>query len=82
MGKEHGAWDILVWFGGVVTLADKLNNAGLLKAFSNAVAGLVAGWRWPMALALLLVIYNYTRYALASATARVTVVKSFINTKG
>jgi hypothetical protein len=53
---------------GVVTLADKLNKVGLLKAFSNAVAGLVAGWSWPLALALLLVIF--------------VVVKSFINTKG
>jgi divalent anion:Na+ symporter, DASS family len=69
---EHGAWDILIWFGGVVALADKLNKVGLLKAFSNAVAGLVAGWRWPLALALLLVIYNYTHYVFASATAHIT----------
>jgi DASS family divalent anion:Na+ symporter len=69
---EHGAWDILIWFGGIVMLADKLNKVGLLKAFSNAVAGLVAGWRWPLALVLLLVIYNYSHYVFASATAHVT----------
>jgi DASS family divalent anion:Na+ symporter len=69
---EHGAWDILIWFGGIVMLADKLNKVGLLKAFSSAVASVVAGWRWPLALVLLLVIYNYTHYVFASATAHVT----------
>ena len=70
--EEKGAWDTLIWFGGVVMFADKLNKVGLLKAFSGAAAGLVAGWRWPLALAVLLVIYLYTHYVFASATAHVT----------
>lgn len=70
--EEKGAWDTLVWFGGVVMFADKLNKVGLLKAFSNAAAGLVGGWRWPLALAVLLVIYLYTHYVFASAAAHVT----------
>ncbi|HKX32639.1 MAG TPA: DASS family sodium-coupled anion symporter, partial [Blastocatellia bacterium] len=70
--EERGAWDALVWFGGVVMFADKLNKVGLLKAFSNATVGLVAGWRWPLALAVLLVIYLYTHYFFASAAAHVT----------
>jgi divalent anion:Na+ symporter, DASS family len=70
--EERGAWDILIWFGGIVMLADKLNKVGLLKAFSQAVASVVAGWRWPLALVLLLVVYNYTHYVFASATAHVT----------
>jgi DASS family divalent anion:Na+ symporter len=70
--EEKGAWDTLVWFGGIVMFADKLNKAGLLKAFSNAAAGLVAGWRWPLALAVLLIIYLYTHYVFASITAHVT----------
>ncbi|HEX4949354.1 MAG TPA: anion permease [Blastocatellia bacterium] len=69
---ERGAWDILIWFGGIVMLADKLGKVGLLKAFSQAVATLVTGWRWPLALVLLLVVYNYTHYVFASATAHVT----------
>ncbi len=70
--EEKGAWDILVWFGGIVMLADMLNKAGLLNAFSGAAAGLVAGWNWPWALALLLIIYLYSHYAFASAAAHVT----------
>jgi DASS family divalent anion:Na+ symporter len=70
--EERGAWDILIWFGGIVMLADKLNKVGLLKAFSGAVASVVAGWRWPLALVLLLVVYNFTHYVFASATAHVT----------
>lgn len=70
--EEKSAWDTLVWFGGVVMLADRLVKAGLLKAFSDAAAKVMAGWQWPWALALLLVLYLYTHYAFASATAHVT----------
>jgi DASS family divalent anion:Na+ symporter len=69
---EKSAWDTLVWFGGMVMLADRMNKAGLLKAFSDAAAALVAGWRWPLALMALLALYLYTHYVFASATAHVT----------
>jgi DASS family divalent anion:Na+ symporter len=70
--EEQGAWDALVWFGGVVMFADKLNRVGLLKAFSGAAVGLVDGWNWPPALAILLMIYLYTHYVFASTAAHVT----------
>jgi DASS family divalent anion:Na+ symporter len=70
--EERSAWDTLVWFGGVVMLADRMNKAGLLKAFSTATATAMTGWQWPWALALLLVLYLYSHYAFASATAHVT----------
>ncbi len=69
---ERGAWDILVWFGGIVMFADKLSKLGLFKAFSGAVAAMVAGWQWPLALIALLVIYLYSHYAFASSAAHVT----------
>jgi DASS family divalent anion:Na+ symporter len=49
-----------------------MNRAGLIKAFSDDVGEMMAGWRWPLALAALLVIYLYTHYVFASATAHVT----------
>lgn len=69
---EKGAWDALIWFGGLVMLAGQLDKAGLPKAFAAAVAGLVGGWPWWWALALLVVIYLYTHYAFASLVAHVT----------
>jgi DASS family divalent anion:Na+ symporter len=69
---EKGAWDALVWFGGLIMLAGQLDKAGLPKAFANAAAGLVGGWPWWWALAVLLIIYLYSHYAFASLVAHVT----------
>jgi DASS family divalent anion:Na+ symporter len=69
---EKGAWDALIWFGGLVMLAGQLDKAGLPKAFAGAVAHLVGGWPWWWALIALLVVYLYSHYAFASTVAHVT----------
>jgi divalent anion:Na+ symporter, DASS family len=70
--KETGAWDALIWFGGLVMLAGEMDRAGLTKAFAAAASGLVAGWPWWLALSALLLVYLYAHYAFASLTAHVT----------
>jgi DASS family divalent anion:Na+ symporter len=69
---EKGAWDALMWFGGLVMLAGQLDKAGLPKAFAGMAAGLVGTWPWWWALAALLVVYLYSHYAFASLAAHVT----------
>ena len=69
---EKGAWDALIWFGGLVMLAGQLDKAGLPKAFAGAAAGLVGGWPWWWALAALMVVYLYSHYVFASLVAHVT----------
>jgi divalent anion:Na+ symporter, DASS family len=69
---EKGAWDALMWFGGLVMLSGQLDRAGLPRAFAGTAAGLVGGWPWWWALAALLVIYLYSHYAFASLVAHVT----------
>jgi DASS family divalent anion:Na+ symporter len=69
---EQGAWDALMWVGGLVMLAGQLDKAGLTKAFAVATAHLVGAWPWWWALALLLVVYLYAHYAFASLVAHVT----------
>ena len=69
---EKGAWDALIWFGGLLTMAAQLEKAGLPRAFAGAAAALVDGWSWGLALAALLVIYLYAHYAFASLVAHVT----------
>jgi DASS family divalent anion:Na+ symporter len=69
---ERGAWDALIWFGGLMMLAAQLDRAGFPRAFADAAAGLVAGWPWWWAIAALLVVYLYSHYAFASLVAHVT----------
>ena len=69
---EKGAWDALIWFGGLMMLAGQLEKAGFPQAFAHAAAGLVQGWPWWWALIALLIIYIYAHYAFASLVAHVT----------
>lgn len=69
---ERGAWDALIWFGGLIMLAGQLDKAGLPKAFAGVAANLVEGWPWWWALAALLVVYLYAHYAFASLVSHVT----------
>jgi DASS family divalent anion:Na+ symporter len=70
--RETGAWDALIWFGGLVMLAGEMDRAGLTKAFASTASTLVGGWPWWLALSVLLLIYLYAHYAFASMTAHVT----------
>jgi DASS family divalent anion:Na+ symporter len=67
-----GAWDVLIWFGGLMMLAGQLNDAGLTSAFAGAAAEAVAGWPWWWALVVLIVAYVYSHYAFATLVAHVT----------
>jgi DASS family divalent anion:Na+ symporter len=69
---ETGAWDALLWFGGLVMLAGQLDKAGLPRAFAASAAQVVGGWPWWLALSALLAVYLYSHYAFASLVAHVT----------
>ena len=70
--EEKAAWDIFIWYGGLVRMAEALGETGLTKLFAEKAAALTAGWQWPIALAILVLIYFYSHYAFASITAHVT----------
>jgi divalent anion:Na+ symporter, DASS family len=70
--EEKGAWDCLIWFGGLMMLSAELNKAGFPKAFAAAAGTFVDGWPWWWALSALIVVYLYSHYAFASLVAHVT----------
>jgi DASS family divalent anion:Na+ symporter len=70
--EEQGAWDALIWFGGLVMLADRLNAAGLMRAFADATASHLPGWSGMSVLIVIILVYVYSHYAFASMTAHVT----------
>jgi DASS family divalent anion:Na+ symporter len=70
--SERGAWDVFIWYGGLVQLAGALADTGLAERFAGAVAGFTGGWPWWGALLVLLLIYFYAHYGFASITAHAT----------
>ena len=70
--SERGAWDVFIWYGGLVRMAEALGETGITKRFAEAAAGFTAGWKWWLALGLLLLVYFYAHYGFASITAHAT----------
>lgn len=70
--EEHGAWAVFIWYGGLVRMAEALGQTGITKKFAESAASLTVGWKWPLALAVLLLIYFYAHYGFASITAHAT----------
>ncbi len=66
---ERPAWDVFVWYGGLVRMAAAIGEFGLAKSFAAASTSFTAGFSWQLALVLLLLIYFYAHYAFASITA-------------
>jgi divalent anion:Na+ symporter, DASS family len=66
---ERGAWDIFIWYGGLVRMAEALGETGLTRRFAEATAGLAIGLPAWATVALLLLAYFYAHYGFASITA-------------
>ena len=69
---ERGAWEVFIWYGGLVRMAEALGETGITRRFAEVAAGFTAGWTWWIALAALLLIYYYAHYGFASITAHST----------
>jgi DASS family divalent anion:Na+ symporter len=70
--SERGAWDVFIWYGGLVRMAEALGETGITKRFAETAAGFTIGWKWWAALAVLLLVYFYAHYGFASITAHAT----------
>src|SRR5215469_9384877 len=69
--SERGAWDVFIWFGGLVGMAEALGQSGITRRFAESAAGLTTGWPWWAALGVLALVYFYSHYGFASITAHV-----------
>jgi DASS family divalent anion:Na+ symporter len=66
---ERVAWDIFIWYGGLLRLGKALNDAGLTTAFAKGVGDAFSGFGWVGLFAIALAIYFYAHYGFASITA-------------
>ena len=67
--SERSAWDVYVWYGGLLMMGGVLNEVGTTVAFTNWIGGWFDGGSWMVVLVAMLVIYFYTHYFFASTTA-------------
>jgi divalent anion:Na+ symporter, DASS family len=66
---ERAAWDVFIWYGGMVRLAEALGESGITRRFAEGASNFTSGWQWWAALAVLALIYFYAHYAFASISA-------------
>lgn len=71
MDETH-AWEVFIWYGGLVMLAAAIGETNLTKLFAESVASVTNGWSWTAAIIVLALVYFYSHYGFASITAHVT----------
>lgn len=74
MLANAAAWNTLVWFATLVTMAAGLSKVGVISWFAAGIGQHLAGFPPLAALLVLLVIFYFSHYAFASITAHVTAV--------
>lgn len=70
--EERRAWDVLIWFGGLVMMAEGLNNLGVVGSFTSWLSVHLRGWSWMTTLLALVLAYTYAHYGFASMTAHIS----------
>jgi DASS family divalent anion:Na+ symporter len=69
---EKAAWDTMIWIGLLIMLASKLNEYGMVTWFGKEFGALLQGYRLIVVYALVAVVYFYSHYFFASATAHIS----------
>lgn len=69
---ERGAWDTLIWFGTLVTLAEQLSQLGVIGYFSSWFSAQLGGFSPLVAFVMLAGVYFYSHYFFASNTAHIS----------
>lgn len=67
--SERSAWDVFVWYGGLLMMGGVLNEVGTTAAFTGWVSSWFVGVPWMIVFVSALVIYFYAHYFFASTTA-------------
>jgi L-tartrate/succinate antiporter len=71
---NKSAWNILVWFATLVTLADGLGRVGFVAWFAKGAAALLSGMAPLVVMMALVALFFFVHYMFASSTAHTTAV--------
>jgi DASS family divalent anion:Na+ symporter len=66
---ERSAWDVFVWYGGLLMMGGVLNDTGVTTLFAEWFGSFFPGMSWLVVFLATLVIYYYAHYVFASTTA-------------
>jgi divalent anion:Na+ symporter, DASS family len=66
--SEKAAWDIFIWYGGLLFFGRALNDSGIPKLFANWLGSAFTGVGWLAVFIVALLIYFYAHYGFASIT--------------
>lgn len=66
---ERAAWDIFIWYGGMIRLGRALNEHGVTQAFARGVGERFSNLDWLLLMVVALLIFYYAHYLFASITA-------------
>lgn len=69
--SEKAAWDTIVWFATLVMMAGSLNDLGFIPWFGKLVQTQLLGLAWTIAFPIIILVYFFSHYLFASATAHV-----------
>ena len=69
--NDKAAWDTVVWFGIIISLATGLTSLGFIKWMSAGFASMLTGMDWMVAFILLGFLYIYLHYVFATASGHV-----------
>jgi divalent anion:Na+ symporter, DASS family len=70
--REHEAWETLIWFSTLITMASFLAKLGVAGWFSGLVGAQFTGLTWQVAFPILSLIYFFAHYFFASNTSHVS----------
>lgn len=70
--RQKAGWDTMIWFAVLFMMASTLNAYGVIPWASEKVATSLGDMNWPLALVVLVVVYFFSHYLFASATAHIS----------
>ncbi len=66
---ERAAWDIFIWYGGLLRLGKALHEQHVTEAFAQRFGAMLSGLEWLALLVVALLVFYYAHYLFASITA-------------
>jgi divalent anion:Na+ symporter, DASS family len=69
--KDSAAWDTVIWFGAIISLATGLTDLGFIKWMTTQFSSNLGGSTWLTTFVVMGLIYIYVHYAFATASGHV-----------